>query len=195
MEMIKIINDILNFLMGIVNIGTLLFLIFGIPNVIRDYLSNRYKKEIENELADKSKEFEKELEKLKEKFQIEYQKAEQEFTLKIDDLKKERTILPKVYKEILIAIAYYEQTNSEDLEKYAELKNFLTFNKFYINKQIFLTAKNIEKKLSCFIVNRMQLKKVQPDKIKDLTNREEDLKKQIDKLVDDLENMIEETLN
>lgn len=80
---------------------------------------------------------------------------EHDFQVNLDTMKKKKEILPELYKKIMIAYSHYvfnddkAQNNKREFTKngikyLGELRNYLTFNKFFLDKPIYNQAREFD---------------------------------------------------
>lgn len=138
-----------------------LLLTWGLPNIIQKYIQGKIDRKLDILRIEQEKELQKEIEDIKytnslalaelnNNFKNEYQKLEHHFSVKMETLKKEFDVLPVVYEKVVMAYGIFfrdhidNKIKREMLQGIADLRNYLTLNKFFIKKEVYTIAKECE---------------------------------------------------
>lgn len=190
-----------------------LLLTWGLPNIIQKYIQGKIDRKLDILRIEQEKELQKEIEDIKynnslalaelnNNFKNEYQKLEHHFSVKMETLKKEFDVLPVVYEKVVRAESFYknnyhgQKLNSVALQPFADLKNYLTLNKFYINEEVYVLAKECEKTVFKMAMAKKKSKDVNLMITEMQFNEEmfDNYSKILDSHIDDLEGAIRRVL-
>lgn len=198
--MVGVITAVTSFLGGSFITGIVVYIVgTKLPDIFSQMITDKLKAKIDKDLQKSAQEFgerqqqiiienEKSLFNLRQEFEIEYQNTEQDFQIRMELLRKGFTVLPDLYYLIEEASAYVDQidinTNNERIrDKYAELKNFINKNTFFLETEMYILAKNCENLINNHISNAEKLL-IATNNIESLLEKSEEIKKEKKKSIE-----------
>lgn len=184
---------------------------FKVPDFFQSFLIKRIEHNFNERMNEIQYEQEKELNRVQSELQKERQKMEHDFQVNLGTLKKKKEILPDLYKKIMFAYSHYvfaddgarsreKEFAKEGLFYLGEVRNFLTFNKFFMNDPIYNQAKEFDELSRKLVtIEHTEYSSVR-DEIFQMTTEELDAKRteihnQLKGTIDKLDRLIYDELN
>lgn len=141
------------------------------------------------------------LKRIEHNYSEELQEMEHKFQLRFDTLRKRYEVLPELYNKIVMAESYYKQhfsgesLNNRDLKYLADMKNYITRNRFFIDENIFKKARECEELIMDWITNKKNVYHSAPEEIERFKKGQDKIEAYLENSIIDLEKMIYETIN
>lgn len=198
-------------------IGSIVLNIVAILSYLKvpDFLQSFFVKRIDHNFNERMNEIqyeqEKELNRIQSEFQKERQKMEHDFQVNLNTMKKKKEILPELYKKIMFAYSHYvfgkkeDRSNKDKFAKegifyLAEVRNFLTFEKFFMSPPIYNQVKEFDELTIKLIAIEhpeylSNLKDISHTASKELEIERIEVHKQLKVNIDGLEKLIHDELN
>lgn len=193
--------------MNWITIGSIMLNLIGIlvylkvPEFIQSFFIKRIEHNFSKKMNEIQYEQEKEISRIRDEFQRERQEMEHDFQVRLDILKKHKEVLPILYEKIVTAESYYKNNyngksmTKNDLNYYAEVKNFITKNRFFMSKELYEKSRECEDAIFEYATQVYKTVSSEGEVVEKYAEKQKAVYANLNENISQLEEMIYEEIN